>query len=262
MNNKTLKSLSLSRSPSSTLSFTLALVASLSIFSQTPALAQNSNSLRTITLTGIGQVHVAPDMAIIQIGVIREAKTARKAVSLNNIAMQKIIEIVSDAGIENKDIQTSNFSLRPKYIYPNSSKSYSKSYSQKPARIVAYTVSNNLAITVRNLPHLGAILDSVVSAGSNNIGNISFSIQNPKPLRNKARRAAMQDAIAKAKLYASESGFTLAAIKSVSEYGSPRPPVPVFRQAAPGASYKRAAVPIAQGQQSIRIQVNVVWEIK
>lgn len=252
------KTLNHSSISTGTLIASLAIFGATSVFSQSPALAQNNHNLRTITLTGVGEVRSVPDMAIIQIGVIREAKTARKAVTLNNIAMQKIIEIVSDAGIENKDIQTSNFSLRPKYIYPQ----VSKSYGQKPPQIVAYSVSSNLAITVRKLPQLGAILDSVVSAGSNNIGNIRFSIQNPKPLRNKARRAAMQDAIAKAKLYASEAGFSLGAIKSVSEYGSARPPVPIFRQAAPTASYKRASVPIAQGQQSVRMQVNVVWEIK
>ncbi len=234
----------------------------LGLFNVTPTLAQATTTsqaqARTISLTGRGEVQSAPDMAVIQIGVVREAKTARKAVSLNNIAMQKIIEIVSASGIEPKDIQTSNFSLRPKYLYA----ARTKISAQTPPRIVGYTVSNNLAITVRKLPHLGRILDLVVSAGSNNIGGIRFSIQNPKPLRNKARRAAMQDAIAKAKLYASEAGFILGPIKSVSEFGSSRQPRPVYRQSVAGLAYKQASVPIAQGQQSIVLQVRVVWEIK
>ena len=232
------------------------------LISAAPAMSQSRVNVqvqpRTISLSGIGQVNSAPDMATIRISVIREAKTARQAVSQNNDAMQSVIDIVNSFGIKKRDIQTSGFSLNPRYIYPNNS----KSSIQRPPQIVAYSVSNNLAVSVRNLGQLGTILDSVVSAGSNNIGGIVFSIQNPKPLRDQARRKAMQDAIAKAKLYANEAGFSLGPIKSITESGSLNRPRPVHRLAAARASYKQAPVPIAQGQQAIRMQVNVVWEIK
>ena len=237
-------------------------VAFCSTFALTPAISQTTsptkNFSRTLTLTGIGEVRATPDMAVIQIGVVRQANTARKAVTLNNIAMQKIVDVVTKAGIENKDIQTSNFSVQPKYLYP----ARTKTAPQKPPRIIGYTVSNNLAITVRNLPKLGRILDQVVSAGANNIGSIRFSIQNLEPLKNAARRTAMHNAITKAKLYANEAGFILGPIKSVNEINSQRGPRPVYAQAVARASYKQASVPIAQGQQSIQIQINVVWEIK
>ena len=235
-------------------------IASFAILS--PAFAQAPThtpvATRTITLTGHGQVHAAPDMAIIRVGVVRQAKTARIAVSQNNQAMQNVITVVGEYGVAKKDTQTSGFSLAPRYVYPRPS----KSGPQKPPRIVGYSASNNLAITVRKLVDVGDILDAVISAGSNNVGGIQFSIQNPKPLRNQARRLAMQDAIAKAKLYASEGGFTLGAIISVSEFSQNNRSRPAFQAGRAAAQFKRARVPIAQGEQSITMRVNVVWEIK
>ncbi|MCP5009112.1 MAG: SIMPL domain-containing protein, partial [Aestuariibacter sp.] len=66
-----------------------------------------------MTLVGVGEVKSRPDMAIINLGVVRQAKTARKAVSANNAAMAQIADTVRQAGVTEKDIQTSRFSVRP-----------------------------------------------------------------------------------------------------------------------------------------------------
>lgn len=215
-------------------------------------------AMRIMSMTGHGLVKSAPDIAIITLGVLREAKTARAALSANNAAMRKVIASLEGAGVASKDIQTSGFSVQPKYLHPKRT----SSGERQPPRIVGYSVSNNVTATVRDLDALGPALDSVVGAGSNQINGISFSIAEPKPLRNEARKLATADAIAKAGLYAEAAGVTLGPIQSISENGSISPPRPILRQARAMAMEAVDSVPIARGEQSIRMQVHITWQIK
>ena len=173
--------------------------------------------------------------------------------------MREVIDTLKQAGIAEKDIQTSNFSVQPKFVYPKAS----STGERKPPRIVGYTVSNNAAVAVRDLDALGSVLDGVVSAGSNQVHGVSFSIAEPKPLQNEARRQATADAIAKARLYAEAAGVALGDIQSISEQGGYRPPQPVLRHTARAMAMEAAdAVPVAQGEQSVEMQVHITWEIK
>ena len=127
-----------------------------------PVLADSTKPLRTMTMTGHSTVKSAPDMAAVTIGVVREAKTAGAALTANNQAMSEVMQSLKSAGIAEKDIQTSGFSVQPKYIYPKRS----STGEQKPPRIVGYTVSNMVTVAVRELDNLGIVLDTVVKAGS------------------------------------------------------------------------------------------------
>src|SRR5690606_8800094 len=68
-----------------------------------PALAE------TITLSGTGTVRAAPDMATVSTGVTTQAETAREALDANTSAMADLIAALREAGLEDRDIQTSNF---------------------------------------------------------------------------------------------------------------------------------------------------------
>jgi uncharacterized protein YggE len=158
------------------------LAASLAIATLTaPALATDAPK-RTLTLTGQAKVTAAPDMAIISAGTVSEAKTARAALDANNVAMAKVISTIEAAGVEKKDIQTSNFSVQPKYVYPKQT----SNGEQQPPRIVGYTVSNSVSVIVRDLEKLGTIMDAVVSSGVNQMNGLSFTIAEPEPLRDEA----------------------------------------------------------------------------
>ena len=222
----------------------------------TPLIAEEQPS-RTMSLTGHGEVTVEPDLATITLGVVREAKTARDALSANNHAMAKVISTVTSAGVAQKDIQTSNFAVAPKYHYPKQN-----SNGERPApRIVGYTVSNSLTVIVRKLDSLGEVLDSVVIAGSNQINGVSFSISEPRPLRNKARKRATADAVEKAELYAEAAGVKLGPILSISEqFSHVPPPQPKFARTM--AMEAADAVPIAHGEHEISANVNITWQLQ
>jgi uncharacterized protein YggE len=236
---------------------TLAIAVALSAFTA-PVLADKDRPMRTMTMTGHGTVSAAPDMATVTIGVLREAKTAREALLANNQAMADVLKTLKAADIAEKDIQTSGFSVQPKYVYPKRS----NTGEQEPPRIVGYTVSNNVAVAVRKLESLGPVLDNVIGAGSNQIHGVSFSIAEPDPLRNQARKLATADALAKASLYAEAAGVGLVDIQSISEHSTVTPPQPMLAQARAMAMEAASPVPIAQGEQSIDVQVHIVWEIR
>jgi uncharacterized protein YggE len=126
---------------------------------------------------------------------------------------------------------------------------------------VGYEVSNTLTVTVRHLDRLGALLDKSVASGSNRIDGIYFQLAEPGKALDEARRLAAQDASRKAHLYAAALGIGLGPVLSISESGGLPPPIPMQMKTM-GAEAMSADVPIARGEQTISIDVNIVWEIK
>ncbi|WP_152971102.1 SIMPL domain-containing protein, partial [Rhizobium ecuadorense] len=71
-----------------------------------------------ISVTGDGESSVAPDMAIVNFAVVKQAKTAREALDENNKAMNDVLAALKSGGIAERDLQTSGFSIQPQYNYP------------------------------------------------------------------------------------------------------------------------------------------------
>lgn len=210
-----------------------------------------------INVTGKADIKVAPDMAILNLGVVREAKTARKALDANNAAMSDVLASMKQAGIADKDLQTSNFSIQPRYQHhrPKAGE------IQKPPKIVGYVVSNNLSVRVRDLSNVGDVLDRSVSLGINNGGNIQFSNDDPSQAISTARANAMKDAVERANVLTNAAGAKLGPIISIDEnFSNPRP-VPMAQGKMMARSMAEDSVPIAAGENSYSVTVNVSWEI-
>jgi uncharacterized protein len=211
-----------------------------------PALAQNVPPA-TISVTGEATVSVPPDLAEVDGGVATEAKTAREASEANNVAMGKVLLALKGAGIAEKDIQTSQLSLQPQNA-PNRS---------GPPIIVGYHASNRVTIRVRDVTKVANVIDTLVGAGANDIGGINFMVSAASKLLDEAREQAIADARRKAEIYARAAGVTLGAPLSISEEGAPGP-MP-FRKMIGGMA---AAAPVAQGEETLAVTVNVTWAIK
>jgi uncharacterized protein YggE len=223
-----------------------------------PALAADAPK-RTLTLTGQAEVTAAPDMAVISAGTVSEAKTARAALTANNEAMAKVIATIEAAGVENKDIQTANFSVQPKYVYPKAS----SSGEQQPPRIVGYTVSNSLSVIVRDLAKAGGhhgrgrIIRRQPDAG---VELHHCRARNPCAMK-RARRP-WPPLLPRANLYAQAAGVKLGPILSISEAGGPPPTTTGCAHGRARPPFAEASVPVAQGEQSISATVNIVWGLE
>jgi len=214
-----------------------------------PALAQTAPP-PAISVTSEAAVQVAPDQAQIDGGVANDAKTAREASDANNAAMGKVLLALKGAGIDEKDFQTSRLSLQPQYA--TSSKA-----AERPS-VVGYRATNRVTIRVRDVSKVAGMIDVLVGAGANDIGGINFEVSQASKLLDDAREQAIADARRKAQIYAKAAGVTLGEPLSISEEGSA---TPVCRSKVAGGMTASAA-PVAQGEETLSVTVNVSWAIK
>ena len=219
-----------------------------------PVFADEVKMNRIISLTGHGEVRAVPDLAVVSMGVLSSADSARKALDANTKAMTELMATLSAANIGSKDIATSNFTVSPRYDYGQN--------NGQPPKLVGYDVSNNVTVTVHKLEAIGGILDKAVSSGSNQINGISFSISKPEAAMDEARKLAVQDARHKAELYAAATSTTLGNVIAIAEGGPVYQPPMQVQMSARKMSADAANVPISQGEQVLSIDVNMSWEIK
>lgn len=208
----------------------------------------------TLSASGEGVENAAPDTAVVTLGVLSRASTAREALDANNSDMEEVVQTVRGQAIADKDISTTGFSISPVYSQPPQPRA-----SEQPAEptIVAYQVSNQVRIVVRDIDKTGVVVDSAVTAGANQAGSINFDIDDRQSLADKAIAAAIGDARRKAELMAEAAGVRLVRILSVSanEGGGG----PVYRLEARAAA--APPVPVMGGELSVTANAQISWEI-
>ena len=212
-----------------------------------------ADQLHTISVTGSGSAYAAPDTATAQIGVQTRDVDPAKSVSANTEKMTSIIAALKAQGIDEKDIQTTNFSV-------SAQQDYDPQTGQAKGTIT-YVVDNSVSITVHDLSKVGAVLSASVDAGANNIYGVSFSVADQTGLEAQARDKAMADARARAEQLAKAAGVTLDTPLSISENISGGP-VPYYAARDSAAVAQSAPVPVQGGQIQVQLQVSVVYIIK
>jgi uncharacterized protein YggE len=217
-----------------------------------PALAETPSDFPSaISVTGEASISVPPDLAWVDAGVATDAKTAREASDTNNVAMAKVLAALKAATIDDKDIQTSRLSLQPQYA---------PSRSGPSSPVVGYRASNRVSVRLHDVGKVAGVIDTMVGAGANDIGNVSFGVSQASKLLDDAREKAIADARRKAEIYARAAGVALGAPLSISEEGAPQP---VFRgKMMANAPMAAAPTPIAQGEETLSVSVSVTWAIK
>ncbi len=204
---------------------------------------------RQITVTGEGRVEAAPDMATISLGVTHENEQAKLAMEATSDAVARILERIAAMGVAPRDMQTRALSLSPVWSERTASEG-------NRARITGFVASNTVMVRVRDLASLGRILDAVIEDGANDFNGLQFDVQNPEPLMDEARRAAVADAMARAALLAEAAGVTLGPVQSISEQGGMRPMGAMMDMAM-----RELGVPIAAGEVSVEAMVSMVFAI-
>ncbi|MGO4907011.1 SIMPL domain-containing protein [Pseudorhodobacter sp. W20_MBD10_FR17] len=198
-----------------------------------------------ITITGIGEIAAAPDMATVTLGVTTTAKTARAAMADNASQLIEVLTTLKSAGVAPRDLQTSGLSLQPNWTNnPNGDAN----------SIDGYTAVNQLSVRVRDLAALGATLDAAIGEGANTLNGIEFGMSAPAPLLDSARKAAVFDARHRAEILAIAAGVTLGPVLLISE-ASGYDPQPKFVRAA------MASVPVEGGEISVSASVTITWQL-
>lgn len=209
--------------------------------------AQNSSEepLRTISVSGMGEVQAQPDLIIVSLGVQTETESARAALDENNTKTQALMEALDEAGIPEENIQTQRFQLTPKYSYDEASDTQ---------KLVGYSVLNMVQVQTSNLDSIGELLDLAVDAGANKIQNIRFEVSDPQSIASQARQAAVEDARSKAEQLASLTGSGLGPVMKIQENSASSVPIE-----QPAMEVEAASVPIEPGSYRLKINVNITW---
>lgn len=222
------------------------------------------NTGRTITVVGEGMVSLEPDIAQATIGVEIVRPSVREASNEAQEVMEAVLDALMAAGIEERDIQTSGFSIWVERNFGPMPGPAESQMAESDDENVRYHVTNTVSVIIRNMDSVGAVLEAAIEAGANNIYGINFQLDDPTAAESEARAKAVEDAQAKAQELAGLTGTEVGAVVSISE---------VIGQGGGffGGSFASAAReglggggggPISPGQLNLTLQLQVTYELR
>lgn len=211
-----------------------------------PSVSFAQDQLRQIVVSATGSVAAVPDMATVSFGVYREANTAAVAMATAGEATQDVLSALAAAGVDERDIATRSISLNPVWDQPGA----------RPREARGYAASNSLEVRARDLGELGALIDTVLDAGANQMNGLRFGVSDADVLEQAARADAVRRAKQRAETLAEAAGITLGQVQTISEGAVG--PAPMMR----GAMMESSAVPIAAGEMDIQVTVSIVFSIE
>lgn len=202
-----------------------------------------------ITVMGHGTVDAVPDMAVITLGVSHQKDTARDAVAEVAVTSGAILAALGDIGVAPRDMQTSGLSLTQVWDHRTTG---------QPPRVTGYEASNQVTVRIRDLAVLGEILGHVTAEGANRFQGLQFTLQDPKPVLQEARRRAVADGADRAQLYADAAGVALGPLLAIQETGPSMPrPMPMMRESLAADM----AMPVAEGELALSATVTMIYAI-
>jgi uncharacterized protein YggE len=206
---------------------------------------------RWIEVTGEDSVSASPDFARITLGVTTTSSGAGDAIAANAKAANALVALIKSEGVAAADIQTSGVSISPNFAQQTQG-------GARPPTITGYTVSNSVAVTLRDVSRVGALLDKAAGAGANTIYGIAFGEDDPSGLLDKARPLAVADARRKAEIYATAAGAKIGRLMRLSEESGARPIAFAARASSIGGV---PPTPIEPGQDKLTVTVTARFEL-
>lgn len=201
-----------------------------------------------VTVSGAGSAFGVPDVAVLTLGVEAEAATVEEARGQAAGSMEGMVQALKDGGVTNDDIQTTRFSVQPRYDLENDRQ-----------MLRGFLVTNIVTAKLREIDKTGELVDAALTAGGDlsRVDSLTFTIDDPSTLETEARRLAVDEARQRAETLADAAAAELGRVLSITESGGA---VPVF--AGEGAARDEGVTPIEPGELEVQVQVQVVYELK
>jgi uncharacterized protein YggE len=181
-------------------------LASVLMFSSCLSARKSEPVVRTIEITGSGEVTLQPDIATFSIQVSEKAPTTKEAQSFANAKMAELLTVLRSNGIAEKDISTTALNLRPDY-----------EWVENKQFLAGQIASQSLSVTLRDLPILGSLIDQLGSVSSIQLDSIRFDKEDKSEAIQEARKKAVDEAFEKAGMYAESSGMQIGKPITISE---------------------------------------------
>ena len=256
----------------------LSIFFALKIYSEIRYGVESDKNVNTISFTGHGEVTAVPDIANVSFTISKDAQTIKDAQAGVAVIEKKALDLLKGKGVEDKDIKTTDASFYPKYEYRQAvcpqipegagtagvtmmktSPYYCPGGKQV---IIGYTASESITVKIRKTDDAGAIIQGLGTTGVSNLNGPNFAIDKEEALKAEARKIAIDDAKAKAKVLAKDLGVRLVKITSFSENGN----YPIMYGAAKGMMQDSVALPapaqLPKGENLISSDVTITYEIR
>ncbi len=220
----------------------------------TTVTGQYVDTRRLITVQGSAETELAPDRAVVSIGVEIDGLNIATVKKENDQRVRALIEAVKAIGIPAKDIQTSRLSIQPVY-----------NYNSGRQELVTYRMRNVVTISVKDLSKVENVVNAGLAGGSNLLDGLQFASSRTDVVRDSLRIEATKDAKQRAANMAAAAGASLGKVVSISEIGSRSGYDFAEYARAPGGLMKSAddaGTPVSSGELTIRVLVNTVFEME
>lgn len=215
-----------------------------------------------ISVAGKGEVVAEPDIATFSFSVTKESKAVEEAQEASAKAVSAILAYLKEQGIAEKDIQTTGYTIYPRYEYPDARSSIYPPYGRQT--LAAYVVTQSITVKVRELAKAGELLSGAGSRGATEVSGLSFDFDKRDAMVKEARDKAIAEAREEADKLANALGVRLVRIVSYSDNGNY---IPLYKrayavemQASNGSADASASLPA--GEQRIVSNVTIVYEVK
>lgn len=211
-----------------------------------------TNKTDLFTVSAEGKATAVPDIAVVNAGFSANGQSVSVIQNQANIVIKKITSDLKNLGIDAKDIQTSNYNIYPNY-----------DYRENTQTINGYNINVSLTVKVRDFNKINNVIDTTTADGANQIGGLSFTVDNPEKYQAEARREAIAKAKIKAEEIAKESGINLGRLINVSE-GYSTPPVPMYTKALDASGRGGGGEPtqVEPGSSEITVTVTLSYETR
>lgn len=242
------------------------LVATVSAVKSYRLIGSGVSATNTITVSGDGEVFAVPDTAEFSVSVQETAKDVKTSQEAATKKMNAIRAFLKEAGVDEKDIRTSDYSVSPQYEWTQGACTSTYCPPGKQT-LTGFQTSETLTVKVKDTDKAGELLAGVGEKGAAQVSGLSFTIADEDALKEEAREKAIAKARAKAEQLADSLGVSLVRIVGFSEGEGGYPPVPMYARAdmaygMGGAETKAIAPEISVGQNKIVSNVTISFEIQ
>lgn len=214
--------------------------------------AQPEASPPRLHVSGTADVRVAPDLAVVRLGVAHEAPTAREAQRQVNAVSVAILAAVEGAGVEERQVQTTQLTLSPIY-------SSGRGVDEEP-RITGYRASSTVSVRVEQLERVAPVIDAALDAGANQLQGVSFGLLDDRAVKQQALRQAIGEARDKADAMAAALGMELDGLVSISEQaGFVQPPMMEMSRAM--ALQAESSTSVSPGEIAVSASVSLEYRL-
>lgn len=250
----------------------LGLFLAVKVFAETASLRYIGSGMpatNTITISGHGEAFAVPDIATFTFGVVSEKPTVAGAQEDVTTKANAITEYLKSAGIEAKDIQTTDYSVYPQYDYITTVCVAGRICPPGEQKLRGYEVRQTTTVKVRDTEKAGDLLTNVGTRGATEVSGLNFTFDDRDAVQQEARDEAIANAKEKAEVLADSLGVNIVRVVSYNESGNYPPPMPYYakdmalgREGGMETMAQNAAPEISVGQNKITSDVSVTYEIR